>query len=664
MDKLPMQSRDLAAEKFAQLAALFPQAVTETIVGYDADGKAIIERAVDPLVLQQEISIHVLEGREERYQFTWPDKRRAMVKSNSPATVERRDSTGTLVEVPATLRPCREESVDFDTTQNLYIEGDNLDVLKLLRETYLGRVKMIYIDPPYNTGSDFVYNDDFSEEAAVFLERDGQVDDDGNRMVKNLDSNGRFHTDWLNMIYPRLRIARDLLAEDGVIFISIDDGEVAQLRKICDEVFGERNFKNQIAIRRGPKSVQAQFDTWDKLGQGFEHILLYTKTESYRFPRQMKPLAETRLGAWNNHWRGTDRPTMRYPLFGITPATGQWRWGRERSEQATVNYSQMLLEIGETEVSVTQLQIDQWFSKQGELSPDLLRLSRNGRPEHYVAPTDETLLNSSWMDLLIGSSSEITQLFGSTVFDTAKLTSVISRMLRFSSKDSLILDFFSGSATTAHAVMQLNSEDGGNRRFIMVQLPEVCPANSEAAKAGYANIAEIGKERIRRAGAKIKSEVEASNAQLSLGEDTRTIPDIGFRVLKLDSTNMREIYYTPDETARMIIDGKGDMLIDNIKEDRNPEDLLFQVMLDLGVPLSARIEMRDILGADVFFVEYGDGHLVACFGKVTGEIVTAIAKSKPFFAVFRDGGFEDDNAFVNAEQIFQTYSPDTQRRVL
>ena len=624
-----MKTPNLADRNFAALAAMFPNAVTETV---DENGEVI--RAIDADVLTQEINTHVVSGKEERYQFTWPDKKKSVLLANAP--------------IAAALRPYREESVDFDNTENLYIEGDNLDVLKLLRETYLNRVKMIYIDPPYNTGNDFVYEDDFAGDTDEFLTRDGQYDEQGNRLTPNLDSNGRFHTDWLNMIYPRLRVARDLLADDGVIFISIGDEEAGNLIKVCNDIFGEANFRNQIVVRRGAKSVQAQFDTWDKLGQGLEYILLYTKNSTYRFPKQMKPLDKVKPGGWNNHWRGTDRPTMRYPIFGITPTSGQWRWGKERSEKAIKNYQRMLQETGKTQETITDEDIDKWYAKQNDNTLDLLRLSRNGKPEHYIAPTNETLLNSSWVDLLIGSSSEITSLFGTAVFDTAKLTAVIKRMLGFVDKDSIILDFFSGSATTADAVMQLNAKDGGNRKFIMVQIPEPCPENSEAAKAGYKNICEIGKERIRRAGKKIKEDNKGKPGIENL--------DTGFRVLKLDSSNMKDVYYTPEEYAQMHFNLDGFM--DNIKPDRSDEDLLFQVMLELGIPLSEKIKQD----GKTFYVN--DNYLIACFGEIDTALITEIAKKKPYYAVFRDSSFISDSAMVNFEQVFSTYSPKTIRRVL
>lgn len=631
MDKLKMHTPNKADENYEKLAALFPNAVTESID--EATGEVV--RAIDKDVLMQEISCKVVDGREERYRFTWPDKKKAVLLANSPVNM--------------TLRPCREESVDFDNTENLYIEGDNLDVLKLLQETYLGKVKMIYIDPPYNTGNDFVYNDDFAESADEYFDRSGQFDEDGNRLVQNTESNGRFHTDWLNMIYPRLKVAKDLLSDDGVIFISIGDEEIDNLRKVADEIFGADNFRNQITVRRGAKSVQAQFETWDKLGKDFEYVLLYTKNTEFRFKQQSKPLSEKRDGSWNNHWRGTDRPTMRYTLLGITPTTGQWRWSKERSETAVKNYNLMLDEIGS---NPTQQQIDDWYEKKNK-NIDLLRLSTKGKPEHYIPPTNTTLLNSSWNDLLVGSSSEILNLFDTKVFDTAKLTTFVRRMLGFVDNDAIVLDFFSGSATTAHAVMQLNMEENGNgggygcRRFIMVQLPEPCDEKSEAYKAGYKNICEIGKERIRRAAKKIAE--ENPNAKF----------DGGFRVLKLDSSNMKDVYYNPSEFQPNLLDS----LADNIKEDRTPEDLLFQVMLDLGILLSGKIEETVIGGKKVWSVE--DNYLIACFDEnVTEETITAIAKQKPYYFVMRDSSMASDSVAVNFEQIFAAYSPDTIRKVL
>ena len=628
MDKLRMQSSNGVEDNITKIAQLFPDCVTETVDERNGQPKHLI----DFEKLKQNLSDSVMSERAERYQFTWPDKSKAILLANSP--------------INATLRPCREDSVDFDNTQNLYIEGDNLDVLKCLKETYLHKVKMIYIDPPYNTGNDFVYEDDFAQSSEEYLANSGQFDEQGNRMFTNAESNGRFHTDWLNMIYPRLKVARDLLTDDGVIFISIGDEELQNLRKIADEVFGEANFRNQITIRRGAKSVQAQFDTWDRLGQGVEYLLLYTKNSLYRFPKQMKNLDEARGGSWNNHWRGTDRPTMRYEIFGICPSEGQWRWSKERSDKAIANYKRLQNELNKEEPS--QEEIDKWYSKQPE-GTDLLRLSKKGKPEHYIKATTQTLLNNSWEDLLIGSSSEILKLFETKVFDTAKLTAPIKRMLNFTDKNALILDFFSGSATTAHAVMQLNSEDGGNRKFIMVQLPEKTDEKSEAFKAGYKNICEIGKERIRRAGKKIKEESPLTTQDL----------DTGFRVLKLDSTNMQDIYYSPKAISQADLFSQ----VDNVKPDRTGEDLLFQVMLELGATLDSKIETTMVAGKTIYNV--AEGYLVACFDpNVTDEVVKAIAQMQPAYAVLRDTSMKDDSTATNFEQIFKTYSPDTVTKIL
>lgn len=628
MDKLRMQSSNGVEDNITKIAQLFPDCVTETVDERSGQPKHLI----DFEKLKQNLSDSVMSERAERYQFTWPDKSKAILLANSP--------------INATLRPCREDSVDFDNTQNLYIEGDNLDVLKCLKETYLHKVKMIYIDPPYNTGNDFVYEDDFAQSSEEYLANSGQFDEQGNRMFTNAESNGRFHTDWLNMIYPRLKVARDLLTDDGVIFISIGDEELQNLRKIADEVFGEANFRNQITIRRGAKSVQAQFDTWDRLGQGVEYLLLYTKNSLYRFPKQMKNLDEARGGSWNNHWRGTDRPTMRYEIFGICPSEGQWRWSKERSDKAIANYKRLQNELNKEEPS--QEEIDKWYSKQPE-GTDLLRLSKKGKPEHYIKATTQTLLNNSWEDLLIGSSSEILKLFETKVFDTAKLTAPIKRMLNFTDKNALILDFFSGSATTAHAVMQLNSEDGGNRKFIMVQLPEKTDEKSEAFKAGYKNICEIGKERIRRAGKKIKEESPLTTQNL----------DTGFRVLKLDSTNMQDIYYSPKDISQADLFSQ----VDNVKPDRTGEDLLFQVMLELGATLDSKIETTTVAGKTIYNV--AEGYLVACFDPdVTDDVVKAIAQMQPAYAVLRDTSMKDDSTATNFEQIFKTYSPDTVTKIL
>ena len=631
MHKPKFETPDLTLENIEKIAALFPNCITEMLdEERSTPEKKVYKRAVNFELLKQMLSPDVA------YEFTWVGKKAAIVEANKP--------------IRKTLRPCVAESKDWDNTENLYIEGDNLEVLKLLQESYLGKVKMIYIDPPYNTGNDFIYADDFRMESEEWKVESGEWSEEGDRLFKNTDTNGRFHSDWCSMIYSRLLLARNLLTDDGVIFISIGDEEVENLRKIADEVFGEANFRNQIIIRRGAKSLQAQFATWDKLGQGHEYILFYTKNSQYRFPKQMKPLEEGKAGGWNNHWRGTDRPTMRYELFGFTPDSGQWRWSKDRSLKAIENYERMLSETGCDSNSVTQEIIDSWYSQQVE-DLDLLRKSSTGKPEHYIAPANDTLLNSSWMDLLVGSSSEIGQLFDTKVFDTAKLTQTISRAIKFTDKESIILDFFSGSATTAHAVMQLNAEDGGHRKFIMVQLPEKCDEKSEAYKAGYKNICEIGKERIRRAGEKILKEQLANNNSTLNSPNSKL--DIGFRVLKLDSTNMKDVYYAPCDYDQDFLH----QLESNIKDDRTDLDLLFGCLIDWGLPLSLPYKSEQLGGCTVH--TYNDGDLIACFdANIPESVVKEIAKRKPLRAVFRDSGFASSPEKINMFEIFKLYMPE------
>lgn len=625
MDKFCMETQNLTQINIEKIAALFPACVTET---RGEDGK--LKKAVDFELLRQMLSDVVLEG-DEAYEFTWVGKKAAIVEANRP--------------IRKTLRPCVEESVDWDTTENLYIEGDNLEVLKLLQESYLGKVKMIYIDPPYNTGNDFIYRDDFAQSSEEYAEEAGQVDEEtGDRLFKNTDSNGRFHSDWCSMIYSRLMLARNLLSDDGLLFISIGDEEIDNLRKIADEVFGAANFRNQIVVRRGAKSVQAQFETWDKLGKDLEYVLMYTKISTYRFPQQTKHLEKKRPGTWNNHWRGTDRPTMRYELLGVTPSSGQWRWSKDRSENAIENYKKLLQDCRTSEP--TEMQIDAWYAKQ-PTGTDLLRLSVNGKPEHYIPPKNVTLLNSSWTDLLVGSSAEIGKLFETKVFDTAKLTQIIRRMLNFVDREAIVLDFFSGSATTAHAVMQLNAEDGGHRKFIMVQLPEPCDENSEAYKAGYKNICEIGKERIRRAAKKI-------------AEENPDKPfDGGFRVFKLADTNMTDVYYSAGEYDQSMLD----QLESNIKPDRTDLDLLFGCLLEWGLPLSMPYTSEEIEGCTVH--TYNDGDMIACFDEnIPDTVIKEIAKRQPLRAVFRDSSFANSPAKINVGEIFKLLAPDARVKVL
>ena len=627
MDKLTMHTPNLADENYAKLAALFPNAVTESI---DPETGEVV-RAIDKDVLMQEINTHVVEGREERYQFTWPDKRKAVLAANAP--------------ISAALRPVRADSVGKDGTpggwdsENLYIEGDNLDVLKLLRETYLGKVKMIYIDPPYNTGKDFIFKDNFSEDMDSYMSHSGQYDEEGNCLVQNLESNGRFHTDWLNMMYPRLRVAKDLLADDGFVFISVDEKEFENMTKIASEILGRVNLRNCIAVRRGIKNVQAQFNSLSSLAQGHEYILLFSKNQEARLPKLYDVFDETKKGKWDTFWRGTNRPTMRYELFGKCPDRGQWRWEKGRAQRAIRNYEIYIEEYS------AKMSIDDYYSyilTSSGAKTDFVRQNDEGTIQYYVPPQEGKLISDNWMDIMMTGTY--------TVFDTEKSLDIMERIVGWITKDTdIILDFFSGSATTAHAVMQLNAEDGGHRQFIMVQLPESCDEKSEAYKAGYKNICEIGKERIRRAGRKIKEEAGMTAQDL----------DIGFRVLRLDSSNMQDVYYNPAALTQSMLD----MTTDNIKPDRTPEDLLFQVMLELGVLPSSEISETTIDGHKVFDV--ADGFLLACFDAgVTTETVTAIAKRHPYYAVFRDSSLQSDSVAANFEQIFETYSPSTVRRVL
>ena len=618
MEKLDMQTKNLADEKFEALKQLFPNAVTETM-----DDAGEVVRAVDKDVLMQEIATRVVEGRDERYQFTWPDKRQAILAANAPLS--------------KTLRPAREESVNFDDTDNLYIEGDNLDVLKLLQETYLGKIKMIYIDPPYNTGSDFVYKDDFKQSAEEYIEASGQYDEEGNRLEKNMETNGRFHTDWLNMIYPRLKLARNLLS----------DNEQANLKKVCDEIFGSDNHRNTLITRRRVKSLNLQFAEkgLNSMNLGFEYIFVYSKSNEFRFNALYKKKENPdKKGKWNVFWSNADRPSMRYELLGFTPSTGQWRWSREKALQAVENYKKF------EDVYSDEMTIEEYWEKNRDLR-FIRRISngtgKNGGVQYYVGPTTLTLRTSNWLDIEVSQIAKEYDL----PFENPKNINLIKEILKTGEKDSVVLDFFSGSSTTADAVMDLNAEDGGNRKYILVQLPEETDEQSEAYKAGYKTICDIGKERIRRAGQKILEEHKDKEGIENL--------DIGFRVLKVDSSNMKDVYYEPDMTEQGFLDS----FENNIKEDRSPEDLLFQVMLDLGIPLSADIQVETLGGKDVYVVE--GGFFIACFDAHVGdEVVKAIAEKKPYYAVFRDASMASDSVATNFDQIFESISPETVRRVL
>lgn len=667
MDKLKMHTPDLAEENYKKLAALFPDAVTET---KDENGNTV--RAIDKDVLMQEINAKVVDDGQERYQFTWPDKRKAVVLANAP--------------IAKTLRFEKEKSVGSDgnpsgtDSENIYIEGDNLDALKLLQETYLGKVKMIYIDPPYNTGNDFIYEDDFSQKASDYADNSGQTDEEGNRLVQNSESNGRFHTDWLNMLYPRLRLAKGLLSNDGVVFISIDNCEFENLTKICNEVFGAGNFVDCITWNtRVPKNDN------NGLGNIHQYVLVYVKdkTINRQFTMQKDglddvfdlldklkknnvpiPEAEDELkklykkkgydrgitlyNSLDENYQPWGKINMSWPnsdTFGPTydvlhPATHKptkkpdrgWRWNKETFD-SHLDYAHTIKRYDGSYVCG-----DIWFAKDENTQPSSIK---------YLRDVAKMLLRTV-ISLKSDGGVELENLFGGkSYFSNPKPTSLIELLIdSIDEHNAIFMDFFSGSATTAHAIMHLNALDGGHRQYIMVQLPEQTDAKSEAYKAGYKTICDIGEERIRRAGKKIK-------------EETGADIDYGFRCFRVDSSNMKDVYYKPSDVKQAELD----LFTDNIKEDRTPEDLLIQVMLDLGVLLSSKVEEKEIAGKKVFSV--ADGYLIACFDRdVTDDVVTAIARKHPFYAVFRDSSFSSDSVAANFEQIFDTYSPQTVRKVL
>lgn len=672
MENLKMHSLDGVQRNIELIGKLFPNAITEV----KRDGK--VEHAIDFDVLRQELSDSIVEGREERYQFTWPDKKKAMLAANAPIT--------------ATLRPVVADSVGKDGTpggfdsENLYIEGDNLEVLKLLQETYLGKVKMIYIDPPYNTGNDFVYEDDFAQRTEDYMGNSGQYDEEGNRMVTNTESNGRFHTDWLNMIYPRLKLAKDLLADDGVIFISIDDNEIENSLKVCSEVFGKENY-----LACFPRVTKKAGKTTDAIARNHDYLLTYAKSsavklylpshtdDGFKFSDEfIDTRGKYKLNQTLDYDSLQYSASLDYPITikGKTFYPGQsyekylerqkgnharadwaWRWSKELFEFGFKNGFIVVKDYESYSRIYTKTYQNCRIVKKG-----------NGFQLEYMERTKaistlEFIENEYSND---NSKKNITQVFDAAVFDYSKPVELLRTITSYATSTSdLVLDFFSGSATTAHAVMKLNAEDGGHRKFIMVQLPEKTDEKSEAYKAGYKNICEIGKERIRRAGKQILS----AGGQLSMDgvrldtNSTLNTPnstlDVGFRCLRLDSSNMENVYYTPDEVSQQDLFS----LVDNVKPDRTPEDLLFQVMLDLGVLLSSPIEVKEIAGKKVFNV--AEGFLLACFDHdVTEETVKAIAQMKPYYAVFRDSSMANDSVATNFDQIFETYSPETVRKVL
>lgn len=637
MDNLRMQSSNGVEDNITKIAQLFPDCVTETVDERSGQPKHLI----DFEKLKQNLSDSVMSERAERYQFTWPDKSKAILLANSP--------------INATLRPCREDSVDFDNTQNLYIEGDNLDVLKCLKETYLHKVKMIYIDPPYNTGNDFVYEDDFAQSSEEYLANSGQFDEQGNRMFTNAESNGRFHTDWLNMIYPRLKVARDLLTDDGVIFISIDDNEVENLRKVCDEVFGEQNFVDCLHWK---KKKQPSFLA-KHTAKVMEYVIVYAKNTFKLEKLSVEKVSDSNKKVININNKISSRIFKPGVRVKSEEQTGIIKAGVYTGRSMDVEYkNDIYYENGRTtnEVEVVSKFSDSQSNIDTFIQKDLLYITKNFLLRRDVGE-EAAEKRKSITDLLLNdygdnqeSDKEFLELFDKKYFDYTKPIKLIYNLVKSNfTEEGIILDFFSGSATTAHAVMQLNSEDGGNRKFIMVQLPEKTDEKSEAFKAGYKNICEIGKERIRRAGKKIKKESPLTTQDL----------DTGFRVLKLDSTNMQDIYYSPKDISQADLFSQ----VDNVKPDRTGEDLLFQVMLELGATLDSKIETTTVAGKTIYNV--AEGYLVACFDpNVTDEVVKAIAQMLPAYAVLRDTSMKDDSTATNFEQIFKTYSPDTVTRIL
>lgn len=632
-----MHTQDIVDVNVGIIGKLFPNCLTERI---GENGR--LEHAIDFDKLRVELSKGIVEGQQERYQFTWPGKREAMRIANTPTNM--------------TLRPDRESSVDFDNTGNLYIEGDNLEVLKILREDYLGKVKMIYIDPPYNTGNDFVYEDDFSQTSGEFRGKSGMFDEDGNMILQNYEvnseSNGRFHTDWLNMIYPRLKVARDLLTEDGVIFISIDDNEVENLRKVCDEVFGERNFIAQLIWERAfsPKN-DARF-----VSNSHDYVLMFTRNiDSFVIGRLDRTAeANARYSNPDNDPRGvwmssdisvkTYNAACDYPITTpsgkiIEPPAGRcWSLSKkaffERLQDNRI-----------------------WFGPNGDNTPRIKRFLSELKFDG-MAPT--SILFYKDVGHSQEGAQEVVSLFGDKgVFDGPKPVRLLQRLITLANlkDDSIVLDFFSGSATTAHALMNTNLEKGTDRKFILVQLPE--KVSDKKKDQGYGTICEIGKERIRRAGKKILEELATKKAENGLfdKESEPTRLDVGFRVLKLDTSNMQDVYYTPeDSSAATLFD-------DNVKPDRTPEDLLFQVMLEYNLPLSAKIERKTIAGKEVFSVN--DDYLIACFDENVNEtVITEVAKRKPLYFIMRDSSLSSDQVADNFEQIFNAYSKDTIRRIL
>ena len=628
MKKLNMHTSDMSQDNIAKIREIFPSCVTEA--NDELTGRLCL--SVDFDHLRQELSGHIVEESQERYRLDWPGKREASRLANAA--------------IANTLRPCRDESIDFDKTENLFIEGDNLDVLKALQTSLLGQVKLIYIDPPYNTGNDFVYEDNFSESITEYLKKSGQVSSTGGRLVANTESNGRFHSDWLSMIYPRLKVARTLLSEDGAIFISIDEGEKANLKRICDELFGEENYRNTILTRRRVKSLNFQFagEGLYSMNVGFEYVLIYAKSQKFRMNalRMQKKNAPSR-GKWNVFWSGADRPTMRYELLGFTPTNGQWRWKKQKATDAVSNYEIYLREFK------AKMSLEEYWRETGEKLKFVRRIDngtgKNGGVQYWIPPSSTVLRSSNWTDIEVSQIKKDYDL----PFENPKSVELLMELLRLiDSNNYTVLDFFAGSATTADAVLRLNSLDGGSRRFIMVQLDELIDKKSGSLKAGFKTISEVSRERIRRAGKNLGSNFHPDWNQ-----------DLGFRALYVDSSNMRDVYYRPAELNQSQLMG----VVDNVKDDRTHEDLLFQVLIDLGLPLTLPIRREAVQSKIVFFVN--DNDLIACFDRgVTENLAKDLASRTPLRVVFRDNSFDSDPVKVNVQQIFRQLSRSTDVRVI
>jgi adenine-specific DNA-methyltransferase len=651
MEKLKCHTPDFTAENIQKLAVLFPNCVVEA---KDAQGKPT--KAIDFDQLRQELAAVVVEGPRERYHLDWPGKREALLTANAP--------------VAKTLRPCREESVNFDTTKNLFIEGDNLDALKLLQETFLGRVKVIYIDPPYNTGNDFIYEDDFAENKEAFLIRSNQTDERGNRLVQNTEANGRFHSDWMSMMYPRLKLGRNLLREDGVMFISVDDCEVTNVRKICDELFGEQNFIAQIVWEGANKNDARQ------IGVSHEYAVLYAKNrmavprewsmrkegveEALAEVARLKALHGKDFDAASADLAGWFRAMKAKPVFGLRRFRYIDARGAYKEDDPTAPGGRRFELKNPRTGEVIPLRRNRgWGFDQTEFN----RLVDEGRVSfvtpssimirRYLHETDSLTPPSVFYQPARSASERLASLLGAGIFDFPKDEQTVRGFIEMATNDSkddtIVLDFFAGSATTAHSLMLLNAEDNGSRRFILVQLPEACDEKSEAFRAGFRTIADIGKERIRRAGSQIKAENATTSPRL----------DCGFRVLKVDTSNLADVFYAPDAVKQSDLVAHAD----NIKEDRMPEDLLFQVLVDWGVDLALPIAKETIAGKVVFFV---DGNaLAACFdASISEELVKELAKRKPLRAVFRDSSYGSDSVKINVEQIFKLLSPTTEIKSL